>query len=63
MTTAAPVPVRDPLHSCKEVDAAPDNMEIGVGIARKGWLEAKDVLNAASAEDVIAFARARRTAG
>ena len=40
-----------------------DNMEIGVGIARKGWLEAKDVLNAASAEDVIAFARARRTAG
>ena len=37
-----------------------DNMEIGVGIARKGWLEAADVLNAASADHVIAFARARR---
>jgi len=37
-----------------------DNMEIGVGIARKGWLERADVLNARSADDVIAFARARR---
>jgi DNA polymerase (family 10) len=37
-----------------------DNMEIGVGIARKGWLEATDVLNAATADDVLAFARARR---
>ena len=37
-----------------------DNMEIGVGIARKGWLERADVLNARSADDVLAFARARR---
>ena len=37
-----------------------DNMEIGVGIARKAWLESADVLNAATADDVIAFARARR---
>ena len=37
-----------------------DNMEIGVGIARKGWLEATDVLNAATADGVLAFARARR---
>jgi len=37
-----------------------DNMEIGVGIARKGWLERADVLNARSADDVVAFARARR---
>ncbi|HEX8944787.1 MAG TPA: DNA polymerase/3'-5' exonuclease PolX [Gemmatimonadaceae bacterium] len=37
-----------------------DNMEVGVGIARKGWLERGDVLNARSAEDVVAFARARR---
>ena len=35
-------------------------MEIGVGIARKGWLEAADVLNAGSADDVLAFVRARR---
>lgn len=40
-----------------------DNMEIGIGIARKGWLEAADVLNAAAADDVLAFARARRAAG
>ena len=38
-----------------------DNMEVGVGIARKGWLERRDVLNARSADDVVAFARARRT--
>jgi DNA polymerase (family 10) len=37
-----------------------DNVELGVGIARKGWLEARDVLNTRSADDVIAFARARR---
>jgi DNA polymerase (family 10) len=38
-----------------------DYMEIGIGIARKGWLERGDVLNTRSADDVIAFARARRT--
>ena len=37
-----------------------DNMEIGVGIARKGWLEASDVLNTRSAEEVVERARARR---
>jgi DNA polymerase (family 10) len=37
-----------------------DNMEVGIGIARKGWLEPGDVLNARSADDVVAFARARR---
>ncbi len=38
-----------------------ENMEIGIGIARKGWLEAADVLNTRSADDVIAFAQSRRT--
>jgi DNA polymerase (family 10) len=37
-----------------------DNVFMGVGMARKGWLEADDVLNAGSAGDVLAFARARR---
>ena len=37
-----------------------DYLEIGVGMARKGWLERHDVLNARSASEVIAFARARR---
>jgi DNA polymerase (family 10) len=39
-----------------------DNMELGVGLARKAWLEAADVLNAAAADDVLAFAQARRAA-
>jgi DNA polymerase (family 10) len=38
-----------------------DVMDVGVGIARKGWLEADDILNAGSAEDVLAFARSRRS--
>jgi DNA polymerase (family 10) len=32
----------------------------GVGMARKGWLEPKDILNTRDADAVIAFARARR---
>jgi DNA polymerase (family 10) len=40
-----------------------DNVEIGVGIARKGWLEAGDVLNARGADEVVAFARGRRGDG
>jgi DNA polymerase (family 10) len=40
--------------------AALDNVEVGVGLARKGWLERGDVLNARSAAEVLAFARARR---
>ena len=37
-----------------------DYLDIGVGIARKGWLERGDVLNARTADAVVAFARARR---
>ena len=37
-----------------------DNVHFGVGLARKAWLEARDILNARSADDVIAFARKRR---
>jgi DNA polymerase (family X) len=37
-----------------------DNMAFGVGIARKGGVEARHVLNAWPVEDVLAFARARR---
>ncbi|HEY6853714.1 MAG TPA: PHP domain-containing protein, partial [Gemmatimonadales bacterium] len=35
---------------------------VGVGIARKGWLAAPQVLNTRSADDFLAFARARRPA-
>lgn len=38
------------------------NVEIGVGIARKGWLTAADLLNTRSADDFQGFA-ARRRAG
>jgi DNA polymerase (family 10) len=41
--------------------AALDNVEMGVGLARKAWLEPADVLNTRTAEDVVAFARRRRT--
>jgi DNA polymerase (family X) len=34
--------------------------ELGVAMARKGWLRAADVLNTRSADDVLAFARKRR---
>jgi DNA polymerase (family X) len=37
-----------------------DNVHFGVGMARKAWLEASDVLNTRSAREVVAFARKRR---
>jgi DNA polymerase (family 10) len=39
-----------------------DHMDVGLGIARKGWLAASDVLNARSADGVLDFVRARRVA-
>jgi DNA polymerase (family 10) len=38
------------------------NVDIGIGMARKGWLEVGDVLNARSADDILAFARRRHGA-
>ena len=35
-------------------------VDFGMLIARKGWLEKSDVLNAGTADDVLRFARARR---
>jgi DNA polymerase (family 10) len=37
-----------------------DNVHFGIGMARKAWLEAGEILNAGSAEDVLAFAQKRR---
>jgi DNA polymerase (family 10) len=34
-----------------------DATELGVAMARKGWLESRDVLNTRSADDIVAFAR------
>jgi DNA polymerase (family 10) len=36
-----------------------DNVHFGIGLARKAWLEAGEILNTRSAHDVIAFARKR----
>ena len=40
--------------------AALDNVHFGIGMARKAWLEAGEILNTHSAEAVVAFARKRR---
>jgi DNA polymerase (family 10) len=53
----ATVAIGPDAHSPKGLDV----MDIGIGIARKGWLEAADILNAGSADDVLKFARARRS--
>jgi DNA polymerase (family X) len=37
-----------------------DNVHFGIGMARKAWLEAGEILNARSADDVLAFARKRQ---
>jgi DNA polymerase (family 10) len=37
-----------------------ENVRNGVGFARKAWLERADILNTRTADDVLAFARARR---
>ena len=52
----ATVAIGPDAHSPKGLDV----MEVGIGIARKGWLEADDILNARPANEVLAFARARR---
>jgi len=41
--------------------AALDNVHFGIGLARKAWLEAGEILNTRSADDVVAFARKRRS--
>lgn len=41
--------------------AALANVELGIGLARKAWLEKRDVLNAQPAAAVIARTRARRS--
>jgi DNA polymerase (family 10) len=51
-----PIEIGPDAHSMKGLD----NMALGVGMGRKGGLERADVLNARTADDVIAFARARR---
>jgi DNA polymerase (family 10) len=41
--------------------SAIDNMELGVGVARKAWLTREQVLNVRPAEEFLAFVRRRRS--
>jgi DNA polymerase (family 10) len=50
------IPIDPDAHSTDGIDV----MRYGVGIARKGWLRASDVLNAMTAEEVEAFFQKRR---
>jgi DNA polymerase (family 10) len=38
-----------------------EHLELGVAVARKGWLTAENVLNSRTVDAVLSFARARRT--
>jgi DNA polymerase (family 10) len=51
-----PIEIGPDAHSTRGLDYT----TIGIGIARKGGLAARDVLNTRSADEVLAFARARR---
>ncbi|MFN2397056.1 MAG: DNA polymerase/3'-5' exonuclease PolX [Gemmatimonadaceae bacterium] len=54
-TLGVAVEIGPDAHSTQSLD----NMEYGIGIARKGWLEPADVLNAQSADDVLAQGKRR----
>ena len=54
-----PIEIGPDAHSPRGLD----HMATGIGIARKGGLAASEVLNTRSADDVLAFARARRARG
>ena len=54
-----PIEIGPDAHSTQGLD----NVDYGVGIARKGWLGADDVLNARTVDGVLAHARARRARG
>jgi DNA polymerase (family 10) len=51
------IPIDPDAHSL----AGLDDMRYGIGIARKGWLRAKDVLNTMETKPLLAFFRTRRT--
>jgi DNA polymerase (family 10) len=58
-TLGVPIEIGPDAHSPRGLD----HMTTGIGIARKGGLSSRDVLNARSADDVLAFAKARRARG
>jgi DNA polymerase (family 10) len=51
------VPINPDAHAIDGLD----DMRYGIGIARKGWLRASDVLNTMSTDELLAFFRSRRS--
>jgi len=51
-----PIAVSTDTHSLRELD----NLELGIGIARRAWLQADQVLNTRPLEDLLAWARPGR---
>jgi DNA polymerase (family 10) len=52
--------IKIPVDPDAHIIAGIDDMRYGIGIARKGWLRAEDVLNTMESADVLAFFRQRR---
>jgi DNA polymerase (family X) len=50
------IPIDPDAHSL----AGLDNMRYGIGVARKGWLRASDVLNTLDTQDILRFFQQRR---
>jgi DNA polymerase (family 10) len=50
------IPIGPDAHSLAGID----NMRYGIGVARKGWLRANDVLNTLEVQDVVQFFQKRR---
>jgi DNA polymerase (family 10) len=52
-----PIEIGPDAHSERSLD----NVDIGVGMARKAWLTASDVFNTRSADDIVSYAREKRS--
>lgn len=52
-----PIEIGPDAHSERRLD----NVDIGIGMGRKAWLTANDVFNTRSADEIVAFAREKRS--
>jgi len=52
--------IKIPIDPDAHTIAGLDKMRFGIGIARKGWLRASDVLNTMTTSELLDFFRSRR---
>jgi DNA polymerase (family 10) len=52
--------IKIPIDPDAHVTSGLDDMRYGIGIARKGWLQASDVLNTMSTDALLDFFSSRR---